>query len=348
MSNSVCVSLGKYAQIPSYPIRILLIGLGSRGLGNFFPALTSAECRAFSLTAACDVSVERIGKLQELLRQRRKKNVMVHTDIGAIPVDRYDMAVIAAPHDQHLHIVRQLASEFKILMKEKPFARNVLEADEMFDLCPQVRTLTDRRYFKTSLLVKGLIREVGTVRRFVAISCLPSPNYSQSWRNDPVRAGGGAIIDLGYHLIDLSITILGPPVLVHARERATRRQGYNVEEDVEMYLKSSQGVAHLWANRTGARRKEYFEVQGDHGKIRWSRTTVRFQQKRDVYFWRVNDTYDQCLRRMISHEVSFALNGRPSSEHAMTVQATIESLYKSLVKGPTELSIGRTRSTNRR
>jgi predicted dehydrogenase len=224
-----------------------------------------------------------------------------------------------------------LAPTGKPILKEKPAARSLKEAEEVYAACPRLRTLTDRQYFATAPLVKRLIRTIGPIRHLLAYSSLVSPNYRHTWRNDPARAGGGALIDIGYHLIDMTVRMIGRPTSVNAVERTARRPGYLVEEDVEITIGNGETSATLRANRVGRRRSEFFRVTGERGSIRWSSREIRLKTDSTVTrAWHVDESTSARVRRMLTEEVSLVGRGQTDREHALLVQAVIDELYRSL------------------
>jgi scyllo-inositol 2-dehydrogenase (NADP+) len=83
------------------------------------------------------------------------------------------------------------------------------------------------------------------------------------WREraDP-EEGGGVLLDLGSHLVDQALVLLGPPRSVYA-EVARRRPGVVVDDDVFVAVEHESGAwSHLWASSVVARRGPRLRVLG--------------------------------------------------------------------------------------
>ncbi|WP_414731860.1 Gfo/Idh/MocA family oxidoreductase [Agrobacterium pusense] len=63
-------------------------------------------------------------------------------------------------------------------------------------------------------------------------------SMDEGWRAKRDIAGGGALIDMGYHLIDLVIWFLGMPEIVMARTSGSAKpdQKYDVEDTAHLLL----------------------------------------------------------------------------------------------------------------
>jgi predicted dehydrogenase len=91
----------------------------------------------------------------------------------------------------------------------------------------------------------------------------PEPKEG-AWRElgDPAD-GGGLLLDLGTHLVDQAVTLLGPVTSVYA-ELERRRPGVTVEDDVFLALAHVGGArSHLWAGVHAAHLAPRFRVLGD-------------------------------------------------------------------------------------
>ena len=76
---------------------------------------------------------------------------------------------------------------------------------------------------------------------------------SDSWREGPDPAdAGGMLFDLGSHLIDQALCLLGPVARVYA-ELDRRRGGAAVDDDAFVALEHRGGAhLHLWMSQTAA------------------------------------------------------------------------------------------------
>jgi len=116
---------------------------------------------------------------------------------------------IATPANLHGDQVRASAKAGKHVLCEKPLGMTVAEAEEMIEVCEQMGVKLGcafmMRFVAQHTEALRLIREgkLGTLTYARAqLSCWYPP-LEGAWRQDPATGGGGALIDMGGHCIDL-------------------------------------------------------------------------------------------------------------------------------------------------
>jgi len=120
-----------------------------------------------------------------------------------------DAVYVATPQDVHLSNVRLAAERGFHVMCEKPLARNSAEAVEMVRLCEKngvkFGTAFNCRFNSLHLKAKRLI-EQGVIGKVVSVRCQYGQNYPpnpKAFRQNLELAGGGSMVDMGNHAIDL-------------------------------------------------------------------------------------------------------------------------------------------------
>ena len=134
-------------------------------------------------------------------RQAASIGEMLDADIEAV--------YIATPAHLHSDQVRASAKAGKHVLCEKPLGMMVAEAEEMIEVCKQAGAKLGcafmMRFVAQHQHALRLIKEVrlGTPTYARAqLSCWYPP-IEGAWRQDPTTGGGGALIDMGGHCIDL-------------------------------------------------------------------------------------------------------------------------------------------------
>ncbi len=134
-----------------------------------------------------------------------------------------DGVVIATPTALHAEQARQALERRLPVFCQKPLGRTAAECRELVELArsADVALGVDMSYRHVGAVQQALERlRAGTIGRPHAAELVFHNAYGpdKAWVRDPRLAGGGALIDLGYHLIDLARLFLGElePAAVHA------------------------------------------------------------------------------------------------------------------------------------
>lgn len=160
-----------------------------------------------------------------------------------------DAVYVATPNHAHAPVVQAVAAAGIPVLCEKPLAHDVPTAEEMVAATSGLLagTAFDQRFHPAheaiaAMVAAGELGVVTTVR--IVYGCwLPSdwatpvgrrsgagtdPEKSRrdNWRVDPARAGGGAMIDLAPHGIDLTGRVLGEDLVDLVALTATRVHDY--------------------------------------------------------------------------------------------------------------------------
>jgi predicted dehydrogenase len=128
-----------------------------------------------------------------------------------------------------------------------------------------------------------VLSRVGAINFVDASYTLNIERLDLGWRSVRARAGGGALLDMGYHIIDLFIwyfglpTFLGASIASHARPD----QMYDVEDAASLqmeYQSSSAGhfVARMHVSRTSPHKSESLMIQGTRGTVVLTRDALRW------------------------------------------------------------------------
>ena len=120
-----------------------------------------------------------------------------------------DVIYIATPAHVHAEQVRACAEAGKHVLCEKPLGMTVAEAENMIELCRQKSVKLGcafmMRFVAQHQKALRLIKEGRLGQPVYAraqLSCWYPP-LEGAWRQDPATGGGGALIDMGGHCIDL-------------------------------------------------------------------------------------------------------------------------------------------------
>ncbi len=191
------------------PLRVVQVGCGRQGSRHL---AEMRRCPAVEVVGVNDVEVS-------LMTDRAPPGVAQDTDVARL-LDRTEpeAAVVALPHDEYAPVLESCATHRLFVLKEKPLAVSVLEARRFHHLAGPERLVVAVQKRQSQAFLQLVDRLSGmAVTTFAyryALGLDATPNVS--WRSDPRRAGGGAVLDMGYHALDFVVGLLGVPERVYA------------------------------------------------------------------------------------------------------------------------------------
>jgi predicted dehydrogenase len=215
--------------------------------------------------------------------------------------DDIDAVDICTPNDNHVDIALDALARGKHVLCEKPLA---LDGDSSFRLCEAARDsgrvtqvgFVYRQWpavaMARKLIDEGALGHVRTARAHFLLDYNGNPDIPMSWRFDKVRAGSGALGDVGSHCIDLLQYLVGPIAQVAARMQTfvpQRRSAdgnmvdVTVDDQTEILADFDNGASGTilasWAG-TGHKCDLGFEVIGSRGSVSFS-----WQRSNELHFF---------------------------------------------------------------
>ncbi|MCG8379704.1 MAG: Gfo/Idh/MocA family oxidoreductase, partial [Proteobacteria bacterium] len=127
-----------------------------------------------------------------------------------------DIVIVGTPNHLHLDAVKACAKAGKGVMITKPLGRNAKEAKEMMDLVEKAGIfagyLEDLAYTPKTLKALESVKNgaIGKVTWVRSRETHPGPHSDWFWNLE--LAGGGAIVDLGCHCIEVARNYIGKNV----------------------------------------------------------------------------------------------------------------------------------------
>jgi predicted dehydrogenase/nucleoside-diphosphate-sugar epimerase len=194
-----CPSLPKPAPV----VRVAVVGCGAISQSFHLPVLAGHE--AVRLTALVDRD---LARATELARAYGVETVLA--DANALSPDRVDAALVATPPFHHPSCCTELARRGIHVLVEKPMAIQARDARAMADAAREAGVVLTVGYFRRLFPNVGLLRaalEQGTLGRPLGFDAEEGDEYTwhlatlSNLRKE--QGGGGVLIDLGSHVLDL-------------------------------------------------------------------------------------------------------------------------------------------------
>ena len=205
---------------------------------------------------AMQASVGRIAALYDPDSASRDRaaalfSAPAHADLQAfLATPGLGAVYVAAPNHTHRGLVEAAAAVGIPVLCEKPMATTLVDAEAMVAACAHAGVLYgtafDQRFHAAHQALAGLVASgrLGTVTavRIVYACWLPADWAGDNWRIDPGRAGGGALMDLAPHGLDLASFLLAEPLVDVAAMGQSRVHDYEVEDGALLMACSQSGV----------------------------------------------------------------------------------------------------------
>ncbi len=197
---------------------------------------------------------------------------------------RPDALYVASPNHRHLEPVRAAAEAGVPVLCEKPMAAALADAEAMGEAVRGAGVLYGTAFDQRRHPAHAALREAiaaGAIGRPVAVRiaycCWVDPRWrppgtaaDANWRADPQAAGGGAVVDLAPHGLDLAHLLLGEPVERLHMTLQRRVHDYPVEDGGVVTGRTASGVLvdlHVAYNCPEVLPRRRLEVLGEAGQL---------------------------------------------------------------------------------
>ncbi len=286
----------------------------------------------------------------------------VHPDLeGCLSAGGIEFVDVCAPPAYHLPAIECAAAAGLHVLVEKPLALGPEEARRALAACEAAGTALvvvhnwhHAPVFRAALdaIAQGAIGAPHEVE-FITERTEPASGGGASWRLDQKIAGGGILVDHGWHQLYVARALLGgaEPERVRARIETRRWHDASVEDTADAEVEyAGGGLARLRLTWAGGTRRTEVIVRGEGGEIRIEGSGVRVQptsgEPRD---WPVepdapDDSYHATWFPRVLELFEAALTDRAAgvdnAREALLNQATIAAAYRSGEAGGEPVEVG--------
>ena len=194
--------------------RLGFLGLGWIGQNRMQALLDEHACE---VVAIADPSPDVQSKVRELA-----PTAAIGATLEDLLAHDLDGVVIATPSALHAEQCLQVLDRRLAVFCQKPLARTAQETISILDAARKADRLLgcDLSYRHTEAMrrIRNCIVE-GGIGAVYAVDLVFHNAYgpNMGWARDMRLAGGGCAIDLGTHLVDLALWVLGAPRVTHVR-----------------------------------------------------------------------------------------------------------------------------------
>lgn len=298
--------------LPDPPVRIGLVGLGSFGRqhAHWIQALPELK-----LVATCDNAVGPLGAASEPQHFTSYRELHRSGLVEAV--------LIASPHHTHADIAADaLAAGLHVLL-EKPIARHLAEGQQLLasGLAPgqHFAVMLNQRMNPAHQQLKQLLEErrLGRLQRINWI-CTPwfrTQAYygSAKWRGTWAGEGGGLLMTLCLHQLDILQWLCGLPSSVHAFGAFGKHHEIEVEDEITAYLQFPDGASGVFVGSSGeSPGTNRLELVGTGGRVLLNDGTLSFLENEtpsDEFIRTSDDGWAQPKTRIVNLPVGAVREG---------------------------------------
>jgi predicted dehydrogenase len=249
------------------PSKILIVGCGAVTQEHHAPALSNLASRGIAeVVGVCDPVAAHTEKLARLFPRAR-----TFTTLTDVPEGFAQIALIASPVRWHAEQSIHCLNAGLSVLCEKPMAATTAETFAMNEAAERNRRALAvghvRRFCTGTRLIKGLVAEA-RFGRLLSFSAVEGGNFAWDARTasffERKNAGGGVLMDLGIHTLDLLEWWFGEPASFNYEDDAMG--GLEANCRLALDYGSFQGDVQL--TRDHAIPNAYF-FKFEHAWVRW-------------------------------------------------------------------------------
>jgi predicted dehydrogenase len=226
-----------------------------------------------------------------------------------------DAVVISTPNALHVPQAQAALRAGKQVLVQKPLATSAADARATVDLAAASGRVLfvdySYRLLETAEALRAALPEIGSVRAVsAAFHNIHGPGTGREWFVNPNLSGGGALIDLGVHLLDMLLWLLGPREARLERATLDRRPGLQVEHSAHMEVQLDEVPVTLEVSWDAPLPLTEINVvvDGARGQLRWDNVGGSFTHFRTQLNERVLIDREMALRENTLRAFAAALN----------------------------------------
>ncbi len=319
------------------PFRIGFIGAGGQALEQMS---TVDQSKYGQIAAICDIEAKRAQNAADRFK------VPYYIDYKRmIQKEKLDAVFICVQHNAHFETSWYALERNLHVIKEKPFALSLWEGQELVSKSKKVGcsilTMMQRRQHQSYQKGKILLDHIGEAFLFRGFYTFNGGPYDYGWRGINYISGGGAVIDMGYHMLDLVIWYLGLPNFVYAQLTNFARPDthYETEDTALITFRLPKLMGSVVLTRASHPKEEKIYVHGTKGTLivdRQSVETISLNGE-STYYKQFNKNWSHSLINQLDGFIDTVQSGRfVDSSNQMQHLAFLKSIYKSHKTGLSE------------
>lgn len=258
--------------------RVAVIGMGDYGTRIHIPALKASSKAALVAVSSSDP--------KDVEEWSKKLAVPGYNNFEEmLDIEKPDFLIATVYHNQYLPIVEATAKRGIHILKEKPLAHTLEEAKKIVAVVEKynIHMLlgVNRRFSPAFQTLHEYIQAMKDRYFFEVRYAINFDRPHEGWRGKREIAGGGSIIDFGYHALDVLLWNFGTPqsVIAELSTKAKPQEIYDTEDTAGLLVRYQE--ASFYGTMVLSRvlpRKEYYRIVGSEEIVEYEDGEVRLSR----------------------------------------------------------------------
>lgn len=227
-------------------LNVVILGTG------YMAGLMAETIRGTGAARICAVGSRNYERAREFAKEYGFKKYYGSYEEAADDPEA-DLVYIATPHTVHYENVKMALEKGKNVLCEKPFALNAAQAEELFALAREKKLFCQEamwiRFLPFYEQILNVLRK-GTIGEPVMLTANLGYNVGRMSRMVEPELGGGALLDTGVCLLNLSSMIFGDDIIRINSHCTYTDRGLDAQETVTLRYRDGK-MAELTSSMTG-------------------------------------------------------------------------------------------------
>jgi predicted dehydrogenase len=195
--------------------------------------------------------------------------------------NKIDILILALPNDKYEDILKLENLENVMVIKEKPFAINMTEADSYINLMDRKKikfNVVQNRFFSNHYITAKKWFEDGLVGDTLFFDYRYTLNdRKESWYWDK-KSGGGCWLNVGWHFAFIVEWFFGTPQKTKVKKIKSSKQAFEYDTDDTVFVECMYGgfTGTAYMSVADSFKEDSFKIVGSNGTIHVSKENAVF------------------------------------------------------------------------
>jgi len=288
-----------------------------------------------------DVNVVAVTEQQTMLIKYIKNslsNIKVFQEMSdMIDSENLDLVYITTPISSHKELILECIKKDINFFVEKPLTRNLQEAREVYPFIKDSNLINavgyNLRFVDTFLKTKELLDnkilgDISDVKASMYVANIFSK--PSGWRFKKETSGGGALLELGCHLIDLLLWYFGNIKEVKGKIESVYSEVEDFANAQIKFVNNISGEIDTSWSKEGYRIPEVnIEIIGDRGRIKVNQDLIEMNLKEPISEY--DGTEIKIYKQSLEKGVHFDVGGPEYTKEDVNITNSIKKIEKPFV-----------------